>query len=205
MSKNQIKALLFDYGMVLCRPQPPAIMHEMASLLDMDDARFIELYWRYRLPYDRADMDTATYWNTTTGRELDPALIERLSALDARSWGEPCEETLQWVRNAGSAGLKTGLLSNMPSILKNYLENECTWFPRFDATTYSCDLRVCKPDARIYLHAVEALNVQPSETLFFDDRAENARGAERAGLQAIHFHSPEQAAREARDHFAVEL
>jgi putative hydrolase of the HAD superfamily len=46
-----------------------------------------------------------------------------------------------------------------------------------------------KPDKAAYDHVVEAIGVEASRILFFDDSAENVQGARACGLQAVHVSS----------------
>lgn len=62
---------------------------------------------------------------------------------------------------------------------------------KFDATVFSCDVGVSKPDARIYEIACERLGVEPGECLFVGDGAnDELPGAERAGMDAIQLRAP---------------
>ena len=61
----------------------------------------------------------------------------------------------------------------------------------FDATVFSCDVGVSKPDPRIYEIACERLGVEPEECLFVGDGAnDELPGAERAGMTALQLRPP---------------
>ena len=51
----------------------------------------------------------------------------------------------------------------------------------------SAQVRLVKPDPAIYRHLLEQFALDPTETVFFDDRPENVAGARAAGLQAHQF------------------
>ncbi|MFZ1085214.1 MAG: HAD-IA family hydrolase [Terracidiphilus sp.] len=57
----------------------------------------------------------------------------------------------------------------------------------FKVALSSCYLGLRKPDAAIYLRALEILGRPSARILFIDDRAENVAGAAAAGMQAILF------------------
>jgi putative hydrolase of the HAD superfamily len=57
----------------------------------------------------------------------------------------------------------------------------------FDHHTFSHRLRLIKPDAAIYRHAIEGLQVPAAQTLFVDDREENVDAARAAGLHALQY------------------
>ena len=61
----------------------------------------------------------------------------------------------------------------------------------FDATVFSCEVGLSKPDRRIYELASEQLSVQPSECLFVGDGAnDELPGAERVGMTALQLRAP---------------
>ena len=66
---------------------------------------------------------------------------------------------------------------------------------KFDATVFSCDVGVSKPDPRIYEIACEQLEVEPADCLFVGDGAnDELPGAERAGMTAVQLRAPGEAA-----------
>jgi putative hydrolase of the HAD superfamily len=61
----------------------------------------------------------------------------------------------------------------------------------FDAAVFSCDVGVAKPDPRIYQIACERLGVEPGESLFVGDGAnDELPGAERVGMAAVQLRAP---------------
>jgi putative hydrolase of the HAD superfamily len=44
-----------------------------------------------------------------------------------------------------------------------------------------------KPEPEIYEHCLEGLGTAPGDTIFFDDRIANVRGAEMLGMHAVEF------------------
>lgn len=77
------------------------------------------------------------------------------------------------------------------------LSNACNrfhdYFPRFAAEEYfngvmvSSDVRMIKPEDRIYKHFLKTYSLIPEECLFIDDREENTAGAERNGIRGYVF------------------
>ena len=49
----------------------------------------------------------------------------------------------------------------------------------------SQDLGMRKPEARIYQHVLQAEGFSPSDTVFFDDNADNIEGANQLGITSI--------------------
>jgi glucose-1-phosphatase len=52
---------------------------------------------------------------------------------------------------------------------------------------YSYEIGLHKPDARIYEFVCTELRMKPPDLLLLDDRIENVRGAQQAGMKAIQF------------------
>jgi putative hydrolase of the HAD superfamily len=198
------KAVIFDYGHVLCDPQPKADVEAMASLLQMDFRTFHDSSWRYRLEYDEATLDPASYWNAVAQRVLSREDVERLNDIDSSSWTHPNPVMPGWARQLRQAGLKTAILSNMPVTVRDAVER-CAWLPEFDSRTYSCDLRVTKPAPEIYQHCLAKLGIAAPETLFLDDRPENIRAAEALGMNGIVFTTAREAAAEIDQRFSIPI
>lgn len=94
----------------------------------------------------------------------------------------------------------------LPKIRKNYklgIINNGTYltYPLFDAKFHIGQLfdiflssgkaGICKPDRAIYLQACVELGSEPQSCLFMDDSEENIRGAQRVGMQTIHWPNKE--------------
>ncbi len=200
-------AVIFDYGNVLSQPQPASDTAAMADILDVPVARFTELYWRFRIPYDAAALSTEEYWNTVADaaeRTLTNEQIAGLVEIDSRSWSHPAPATPGWARELRAAGLRTALLSNMPATVRDYVLG-CSWLPAFDVRVFSCEAGICKPAPEIYADCLKRLGVQPGEVLFLDDREPNIRAAEALGLHAIWFRNASAAGLEIRRRFHLPL
>jgi putative hydrolase of the HAD superfamily len=72
------------------------------------------------------------------------------------------------------------------------VRNEFDWIRKFDCAVFSHEVRLAKPELRIYQHCLEALGTNARETLFIDDREVNITAARTIGLAAIRFASVPQ-------------
>jgi putative hydrolase of the HAD superfamily len=195
--KVDIKAVIFDYGNVLCELQPREDVAAIAKLAGLSSGELTGAYWEHRRVYDEAGLTPQQYWDLVAERPVEPEVVRALLEADNRSWTHPREKTLPWVVQVRSLGLKAALLSNLPVGLRDALENGAApWLPEFDARTYSCDVRKAKPDPAIYADVIRKLGVQPSEAVLIDDRPENVEGAYAAGIHAVLYETAEQTAAE---------
>jgi putative hydrolase of the HAD superfamily len=200
---RQVKAVLFDYGHVISQPQGRAEVAAMATILNAPVDRFEEAYWADRAAFDRAAITPEGYWDALANR-LSRTLTEterkRITELDNLSWSYPDPIMVKWPTALRQAGMKTGILSNMPITVRAHLR-ACEWLPVFDYSCYSCDVRLAKPDPEIFLQALAGLGEDPADVLFLDDREENIDAALALGIQSIRFRSPEQAQCEIDQHY----
>jgi putative hydrolase of the HAD superfamily len=193
---SQIKAVILDYGEVLCYSPTPEEMGRMASLFGVEPAPFRQLWEQDRLRYDRGDLSPEAYWSAVAkhaGTKLTPEQLAQLRQWDIEMWGHENPTMLEWLRQIhSSGGIKTALLSNMPHDMILYVRRKFGWLNQFDHLTFSAEVGLIKPDAAIYQHSLRGVGVPASEALFVDDKEPNVQGARSLGLRAIRFHSVEQ-------------
>jgi len=201
-----LKAVIFDYGNVLSRPQTMEDMAAMALVAGVGTEDMHRAYWRFRPAFDRGDLDEASYWKavaTAAGRSLTAQQRLAIISLDNESWSREDPAMVRWAATLRDSGIRTGVLSNMPVTLRRHVMSALAWLKGFDNYTFSCDVHLIKPETGIYEHAVQALEVNPAEALFLDDREENVAGARRAGLHALTFQSVERAREELARRYAI--
>jgi 2-haloacid dehalogenase len=91
------------------------------------------------------------------------------------------------VRDLHAAGRRLLVLSNMPSEVWEPLTARFDWFELFDGAVVSGDEQVVKPDPAIYRILIDRFAVEPTATVFVDDRIENVEAASAIGFDAVHF------------------
>jgi putative hydrolase of the HAD superfamily len=185
-----LRAVVFDYGKVLCQPQPPAVREALATRLGAPREAFEAAYARFRPEYDRGTLDDVAYWQAVAqacGRTLDAETALWLADVDARGWSHPNLSLVDWAGQVRQAGFQTAILSNMQRSLRQRLEELCPWLPEVDAAVFSSDLGYVKPEPEMYRRVVELLAVAPQEALFIDDVEANVAGARQVGLSALRF------------------
>lgn len=189
-----LRAVIFDYGMVLSGAADPAAHHEMIHVFGAPAEQFEREYWAFRHAYDEGQFDGPGYWQRCAQAArvtLTEGQIGQLIANDIRMWSRLNQTMVEWAVTISRSGFKTGILSNIPFEIADVFK-EIDWVKRFTHNTWSCYLRMAKPDPAIYHHVVDAIGVRPEEALFLDDRQENVLSAEAVGLQGIIFRSVPQ-------------
>lgn len=187
-----LRAIIFDYGKVLSAPADPVAHSELVAIAGLPVQTFEHHYWANRDAFDRGELTGVTYWQKVgrdAGIALSDAQIERLIRTDVRMWTSLNEPMIAWAGQLQRAGFRTAILSNIGDALVEAMLKEFAWLKGFDYITWSYEHKLAKPDLAIYRHTVEQLGIRPEQALFLDDKAENIRGAEAAGMHGIVFHS----------------
>lgn len=90
-----------------------------------------------------------------------------------------------------TAGYKIGIISNTKRMYDR-LRKKIGDLSAFKINVLSYQVGASKPSRKIYIYACKRAGIKPSEAVFIDDRMKNVRGAERAGMHAIHYRNSAQ-------------
>jgi len=190
-----LRAVVFDFGMVLSGPPDPASWAAMRCITGLTEERFELLYWAGRAAYDEGKLTGIAFWRKAmreAGLEPDEAKAEELNHWDCCFWTVQDPAMLAWQLALKQHGLLTAILSNMGDSTLASIESAFDWIRRFDVRVWSYQLRIAKPDPAIYRHTLAQLGTLPKETLFIDDKLENIEAARLLGIQTIQFSSIER-------------
>lgn len=192
-----LRAVVFDYGMVLTGPPNPAAHGELVRITGLPIDRFESLYWADRHAYDEGKLTGIGFWQkflreAGLDERLGQSTVEDLNQLDAGMWTTQNAAMVAWQEKVKARGLLTAILSNIGDNVLASVEREFGWINRFDVLVWSYQLRIAKPDPAIYRHTLERLGTAPEETLFLDDKLVNIDAARALGIQAIQFSTPER-------------
>ena len=189
---TNVKAVIFDYGDVLCVPPTPKDIEGSAQILGIGSDLFWVLWHRHRDPYDRGDISPETYWRKVAGdagKSIDASQVRELAARDVAMWSRLNPRMLDWREDVSTAGMKTAVLSNMHAEMVQYARKNFPWVERLNWATFSAEVRLIKPEPAIYEHCLRGLGLAPSDTLFIDDREVNLAAARAMGIHGIQFKS----------------
>lgn len=194
-----IRAVLFDFGLVLSGPPDPIARQRMETILNTTHSELRAAYWRHRDDYDLGVLNGVSFWRTVGAELAHPPTDEELAQLlqsDVDLWTQPNQPMIDWATTLQEVGISTGILSNMGDAMETGIISRCPWITRFSHLTFSHTLGIAKPDKRIYLHAIACVG-QPADTiLFIDDRIKNIEAARTLGLHAIQYTCHENFLRE---------
>jgi putative hydrolase of the HAD superfamily len=185
-----LRAVVFDYGMVLTGPPDPKAYSELLRITGSTREQLEHFYWADRHAFDEGKLNGLEFWRKVTtdaGLALGEPAIEELSLWDARMWTTQNDAMLAWQLKLKQAGILTAVLSNIgDTVLANMLR-EHQWLSRFDVHVWSYQLLMAKPDPAIYQHTLQQLGTRPEETLFIDDKQVNIDAAKALGMMGVLF------------------
>jgi putative hydrolase of the HAD superfamily len=197
---RSIHAVVFDFGGVLTLIPGPEHWRDLMAVIGGENggSRLQAAQAGYQVgrdAYDRGELSFRDYWGAilrglaTPG---DDGKSQRLFELDTAAWTRIRTEVVEWAAELRGAGIRTGILSNMPTDVLAVIRGRLAWLEEFSPTVYSCCLGLIKPDPAIYHVLIEELALAPESILFLDDRQENVEAARAQGLAAERFESLEQ-------------
>jgi putative hydrolase of the HAD superfamily len=191
----RIRAVIFDYGEVLCHRPSDAEFERLSNLFGGDAKSFQALWDKNRGAFDRGDITGEAYWSALAveaGVRIDAAQLDQVCRWDVEMFGRANVVMVAWLGQLRRGGIKTGLLSNIHPAMIAYLRENFDWLELFDFRTFSAEVRMIKPDPAIYQHTLRGLGVTAAESLFVDDREINVRAARELGIHALQFRSVAQ-------------
>lgn len=112
---------------------------------------------------------------------------------------EEVQPTIALIKELKTRGYNLYVLSNMSKEYIEYLR-KMPVFDYFDGEVVSCEVGMGKPNRKIYEYLLSHYELNPSQTIFIDDRIDNVEMAAEVGITPFHFNrkSPEKACEELR-------
>ena len=95
-------------------------------------------------------------------------------------------ETVPLLKELRAKGIKTGVITNGPSVLQHTKLDNSGLLPYCDIVVVSGDINVHKPDAQIFKYTADKLGLKAEECLYVGDHPVNdIEGALGAGMKAV--------------------
>jgi epoxide hydrolase-like predicted phosphatase len=188
-----IRAAFFDLGGVIVRTEYQAPRQHLAERLGIEYEDLVHAVFASETAR-QASVGAVTedeHWQALT-RKLGRPLAE-IDGLRAEFFGGDILdfELLAFIRSLRPR-YKTGLISNAWDGLRPYIVRH-QFDDAFDVTIISAEVKIMKPDARIYQLALDQAGVRAQEAVFVDDMPENVEAAQAVGMSGIVFRDRESA------------
>lgn len=187
-----IKNFIFDMGNVLMDFSPDYILSQYTQDLDLI-----------------ATLKTLIF-KSTIWKQLDQGLIEfedaKIKIMDDipkayhlivqdffDTWYKhklPREKMTVLIKALKEKGYGIYLCSNAAQLFHSY-KDQYPVFEYFDGILISADIKISKPDVRIYEYLLDQYELNASECMFIDDLGENIVAAETLGIHGYHYNGNE--------------
>ena len=186
---NQIEVIFFDIGGVLLTIHPDVMITKISNLTNIP----------FKILKDSFPEDQHDLYEKGEITDLEWFQAYKKSLPNVNSLTEH-EFWIAWSMLIGKEtevldilirlkkNYKVWLLSNTNSYhIMNEVENNFAFPNLVDGKIYSFEVRSRKPEKKIYEVACKKANVEPYKSIFIDDLESNIVGANKIGMNGIHY------------------
>ncbi|MEX2161838.1 MAG: HAD-IA family hydrolase [Anaerolineales bacterium] len=183
-----IKALIFDFDGLILDTELPDYESWQQVYQHYGCELAVEAWGQIVGGTGASDFDPHTHLEQLCGKALDREEIwvdRRKQYLDTINHQPVLPGVLAILDDAERRGLRLGVASSSP---ENWVRGHLArlgLYQRFDAIKTADDVKRTKPDPELYLAALEALAIQPSEGIVFEDSPNGVKAAKAAGLFCV--------------------
>lgn len=184
-----MKNIVFDLGNVLFKFEPDEIL----------DGLFNDYHTKEKLKQ--------SVFKTTIWRELDrgslslfqakkifidknPDLKDEIEILldNWKNFLHPIDENVKLLPELKKNN-RLYILSNFHEEAFNYITNKYSFFELFDGMVVSYEVKLIKPERKIYEILLSRYSLVPQDTIFVDDTEENIKAAQELGINGLLYKS----------------
>ena len=178
-----MKNVVFDLGRVVFAQDPAKSTAEFKQFFSYVSLTPMPQFWTDYdmgvLSFDQVAKELAAY------RGVEPEFAREMITI-AIGKQETIRPTEKLIDELKAAGYKLYVLSNMSREFIDFLRKQKV-YENFDGDVVSCEVGIVKPMLEIYDLLLERFDLDPSETIFIDDRKENVDAAAAKGIATFHF------------------
>ncbi len=189
----KIRAVFFDFGGVIQRTEYQAPRQHLAERFGMDYADIDNIVFNSPSAKQATvgEIPVEKHWEAIAKR-LKIAKNEIADVEREFFAGDIVDHSILDYLRSLRPRFVTGLISNAWSDMREYLVRK-KMDDAFEYLTISAEVGVAKPEAKIYLLALEQAKVQPEAAVFVDDVPANIEACEQVGMKGILFKDPQEA------------
>jgi len=191
--KGSIQAIIFDFGGVLIDWDPRYLYRKLFIDNPQGMERFLEeigfLDWNLQQDAGRPFAEAVE-----KHCQLHPEYCELIRAYDERweeSLGGAIQPSIAILKALKETEIELYGLSNWSAEKFQLVRCQYEFLNWFKAIVISGQVKIVKPDLRIFELMLETIGRPASECLLVDDSAANIAAARRVGIKTIHFQSPD--------------
>lgn len=171
-----MKAIILDmYGVIVKQTGDDFVPYVQQTFPDLSAEEIFDPWFKA----DIGEMTSLEVWKAL-GFQGDLERIEE-EYLDTIELSNGFIDFIEKAKNK----YKLGIISNDSSRWSKYLREKFDINKYFDVISISGDLKIQKPDERIFLLTIEKLGVIAEDCFYIDDRTGNLNAAKKVGMNPI--------------------
>jgi HAD superfamily hydrolase (TIGR01509 family) len=183
-----IKALIFDFDGLILDTEAPDYESWQQVYQSHGCELAIDAWGQIVGGTGASDFDPHSHLESLCGKTLDRDEIwmdRRKAYLDTITAQPVLPGVVDMLDDAKSHGLRLAVASSSPeSWVRGHLAR-LGLYQRFDAIKTADDVKRTKPDPELYVAALTALGVQPTEAVVFEDSPNGVTAAKAAGIFCV--------------------
>jgi len=189
-------SIIFDFGGVLMDWDPRYLYSRLFAGDEAAVERFLAEvgFFEWNARQDEGRAFSAAVADLSARYPHYASLIQAYENRWEESLGEPVWGTVAILQALRQAGFPLYALSNWSAEKFPVIRRKYGFFEWFDDIVLSGEVRLVKPDPRIFTAFLERIGRSAPDCLFIDDSTANLEAANRLGFHTLHFQSPEQLA-----------
>ena len=197
----KINNVIFDFGGVLIEWNP-YLLYRKVLPNDTEIERFIqEVHLKeWNISFDQGypfELGIAEMCRRYPDRsDLIRMFDERWNEM----LGVTIDANIQMIKELKTLGIPVYGLSNWSAVKFAETRKRYPFFDLFDDRVISGEVKISKPDPRIFNLLLERNHLNPAECIFIDDSEENCRAAHRLGMTTVLYQSSRQVRQELTGH-----
>lgn len=198
--KQQIKAIIFDIGGVLQLGNPlfnhPNVHKFVAKKIKIHlDQYFDAIDDIYAKSVEGKVSEKKALEIMSRNIKISPLKLRKLYMKAYKKYYVLNKELLEVVFNLRKQGYKIAILSDQWWISKKALVVK-SFLNFFNPVIISCDVKMRKPNPKIYPLILKKMNLKPYQAVFIDNQDWNLKPAKKLGMKTILFKNNKQTIKE---------
>lgn len=193
--ENEITTVIFDIGGVVTPQRHVEIVEALAKQTGGSYEKFrglIEDDWPKAVTGELTILDVYSNLCRNISTNVKPEqLPETHLKLYEEFFSDWNQDVLDLISGLRDEGYKVPCLSNIEPEIADH-NREKGLFDYFDCAFLSCEMKMKKPQPKIYKTVMFELGIQPNQGVLVDDREDFGQGAINADMGFIHFQDANQ-------------
>jgi epoxide hydrolase-like predicted phosphatase len=188
LKKNRIKAIAWDMGGVILRTEDPNPREKWARRFGISLTALTDFVFGNDISRQASvgEKPTSAIWEYVANHFSLTPQDRELFEQDFWMGDRIDEELLEFIESLRKDHI-TALLSNAWGDARQTIGDRYPHWNRFDVSIFSAEVKMAKPDPKIFHYLLNTLRIRPQEAIFVDDMPENVSAANALGINGVCF------------------